>query len=93
MFFLLFFLSFLRVHGEEGPNSRPYTFKETRNVEIFIALGRSSKISLSQGLKFLVRIARNWRWMLGGVTVSLPPGVSHRASVLLKVVRKKERDI
>lgn len=40
------FLSSLGAQGEEGPDPRPYTFKETRHVEIFTALGRSSQTSL-----------------------------------------------
>jgi hypothetical protein len=52
------FLSPRRAQTEEGPDPRSYTFKETRHVEIFTALGKSSQTSLYQGLSISVRIAR-----------------------------------
>lgn len=83
MFSLLF--SPRRAQAEEGPDPRSYTFKETRHVEIFTALGKSSQTSVYQRLNFSVGIARagEGEEMVDGVRVSLPPGSLSQNLVLL----------
>lgn len=81
------FLSPRRAQAEEEPDPWSYTFKETRHVEIFTPLGKSSQTSLYQGLNFSIGISRAEGRVVGGVRVPLPP------EVLLQIVRKKERDI
>lgn len=94
------FLSSLGAQGEEGPDPRPYTFKETRHVEIFTALGRSSQTSLwvkdwlfSFSFFFLIRITSHWGQMVGGVRVSFPPEGLSQSLCSPAGSEKKERDI
>lgn len=73
MFFFVAVAQFSKSPRRGGAEAQVIYIKETRHVEIFTALGRSSRTSLSEALSFLVGIAKNWGRMAGGVRVSLPP--------------------